>query len=133
MNAQLIQSHRKAIRFLSELYKYETDAEFKTSMDERSKTIIHPGITYKEILLAQVEGYLKTQNENPILYMKVADYAFSKRVHVVFERMGIITFSDITRHTRDDFKKMRNMGKKSISEIDETLRIYNLSFKTTIL
>jgi len=68
------------------------------------------------------------QKENAMLYIKVADYDFSKRLQVVFKRMDIITFEDITKHTKEDFKNMRNMGRISIGELQEVLLKYNLSF-----
>lgn len=129
MDNHLITSHKKAFWLLSELYKYETDADFKKVMDEKAAQAIDPGMSYKEILLPQIKGYLQTQNENIAIYIKVSEHGFSKRTRVVFERMDIKTFSDITKHTKEDFEKMRNMGKKSLSEIEAALTRNNLSFK----
>lgn len=129
MNKHLIESHKKAVWLLSELYKYETNADFKKVMDEKAAQTINPGINYKEILLPQIKGYLQTQNENIAIYIKVSEHDFSKRVRVVFERMDISTFSDIIKHTKEDFKKIRNMGSKSLSEIEAALTRHNLSFK----
>lgn len=129
MNTRLIESHKKAIWLLSELYKYETNADFKKVMDEKAVQTINEGINYKEILMPQIKGYLQTQNENIAIYIKVSEHSFSKRVCAVFARMDITTFSDIIKHTKEDFMKMRNMGSKSLSEIEATLIRHNLSLK----
>lgn len=129
MDNYLITSHKKAFWLLSELYKYETDADFKKVMDEKAAQAIDPGMSYKEILLPQIKGYLQSQNENIAIYIKVSEHGFSKRTRVVFERMHIKTFFDIIKHTKEDFREMRNMGGKSLSEIEAALTRNNLSFK----
>jgi DNA-directed RNA polymerase subunit alpha len=46
------------------------------------------------------------------------------------KRAGIDTVEDLTNRTVEDMIKIRNLGKKSLEEVEQKLRSLGLSFKT---
>lgn len=59
---------------------------------------------------------------------RIVDLDFSVRALVVLKTIGIIFLEDIMKYSREDLLRFRNMGKKSMTEIEEMMKKYNLSF-----
>ena len=66
----------------------------------------------------------KGQGETPI-----EDLDLSVRSYNCLKRWGINTLKDLTSMTRDDMMKVRNLGKKSLKEIESKLKEIGLTFK----
>jgi len=63
-----------------------------------------------------------------VMNIKVMDFEFSVRCTNCMKNMGIQTLSDLTKHSQEEIVKMRNMGKKSIEEINTKLSELELSY-----
>ncbi len=63
-----------------------------------------------------------------VMDIKVRDFDFSVRCINCMKKMGIETLSDLTRHSQEEIKKMRSMGKKSLDEIDAKLNFLDLNY-----
>ena len=77
-------------------------------------------------------GILVKPNEDPmpkILEKSIEDMELSVRSYNCLKRANIHTVEDLTKKTIDDMLKVRNLGKKSLDEIQLKLESYGLSFK----
>ncbi len=66
-----------------------------------------------------------------LLDTSVKDLELSVRSSNCLERENIKTLGDLTRKTEDEIAKTRNFGKKSLTEIKEKLKEWNLSLGMT--
>lgn len=64
-----------------------------------------------------------------ILEMSIEDLDLSVRSYNCLKRANIRTVEDLTKKTEDDMLKVRNLGKKSLDEVNLKLSSYGLSFK----
>ena len=64
-----------------------------------------------------------------ILEKSIEDMELSVRSYNCLKRANIHTVEDLTKKTIDDMLKVRNLGKKSLDEIQLKLASYKLSFK----
>lgn len=64
-----------------------------------------------------------------VLEMSIEEMDLSVRSFNCLKRAGIHTVDDLTKKTRDDMSKVRNLGIKSIDEISKKLESYGLSLK----
>lgn len=60
--------------------------------------------------------------EQELLQMSIDDLVLSVRSYNCLKRAGIDTVGDLTGRSRDDLQKVRNLGLKSLVEIEEKLR-----------
>ena len=77
-------------------------------------------------------GILVQQPDDPIsktLEKSIEDMELSVRSYNCLKRANIHTVEDLTKKTIDDMLKVRNLGKKSLDEIQLKLASYGLSFK----
>lgn len=70
---------------------------------------------------------MKTIKE--VMDINVADFEFSVRCTNCMKNMGIQTLADLTKHSQEEIARMRNMGRKSLEEIDNKLAELELSYK----
>lgn len=70
---------------------------------------------------------MKTIKE--VMDINVADFEFSVRCTNCMKKMGIKTLADLTKHSQEEIAKMRNMGRKSLEEIDNKLAELELYYK----
>lgn len=63
-----------------------------------------------------------------VMDIKVADFEFSVRSTNCMKNMGIETLADLTSHSQAEIAKMRNVGKKSIEEINSKLTRMGLTY-----
>ena len=66
-----------------------------------------------------------------VMNMDVRDLEFSVRCINCMARMNIKKLSELTAMAKDDISKMRNIGKKSIDEMDGKLAEIGLWWKMT--
>lgn len=64
-----------------------------------------------------------------VMDINVGDFEFSVRCTNCMKNMGIQTLADLTRHSQEEIAKMRNMGKKSIEEINNKLADMELGYR----
>ena len=65
---------------------------------------------------------------NALLSQKVEDLDLSVRTRNILNRNGIDTILDICRLKRTDCLKFRNVGKRSLTELDDFLSAHNLTW-----
>ena len=68
-------------------------------------------------------------NKGKILDMPIEEMDLSVRSYNCLKRANINTVEDLTKKTREDMLKVRNLGLKSIDEVLIKLNEYGLSFK----
>lgn len=64
-----------------------------------------------------------------VMNINVADFEFSVRCTNCMKNMGIKTLADLTKHSQEEIAHMKNIGKKSIEEINSKLSDMGLSYK----
>ena len=64
-----------------------------------------------------------------VLEMSVEDLDLSVRSYNCLKRANIHTVDDLTRRTEDDMLKVRNLGKKSLEEVEKKLEDLGLGLK----
>jgi DNA-directed RNA polymerase subunit alpha len=62
-----------------------------------------------------------------ILQKNLADLEWSGRIRKVFEKLGVVTISDLLQRTEKDLLKSKNLGQTSIKEIRKKLGQYGLA------
>ena len=62
--------------------------------------------------------------------MTIEELDLSVRSFNCLKRAGIDTVEDLTKRTVEDMIKVRNLGKKSLEEVEQKLRSLGLSFKS---
>ena len=93
----------------------EVDSKLKQTGDTADPEII-------------IEGEVNDLKET-ILEMAVEDLDFSKRTYTCLKYAGINTVEDLVYCTESDILKMRNLGKKSLEEINRKLYALGLSLR----
>ena len=66
-----------------------------------------------------------------VLEMTIEELDLSVRSYNCLKRAGINTVHDLTEKTMDDMMKVRNLGKKSLEEVERKLKDLDLSLKST--
>ncbi len=66
-----------------------------------------------------------------ILEMAIEELDLSVRSYNCLKRAGINTVEELTRKTEDDMMKVRNLGKKSLSEVRAKLNKFGLSLRNS--
>ncbi|HZK54158.1 MAG TPA: DNA-directed RNA polymerase subunit alpha [Desulfosporosinus sp.] len=64
-----------------------------------------------------------------ILDMGIEDLNLSVRAYNGLKRAGVNTLEDLTQKTEEDMSKMRNLGSKSLEEVEFKLKEFGLSFR----
>jgi DNA-directed RNA polymerase subunit alpha len=80
-----------------------------------------------------VEDEIEDEDERvrTILNTPVEELELSVRSSNCLKNANIKTIGELTRRTEDDIAKTRNFGKKSLQEIKEKLKEWNLSLGIT--
>ena len=77
-----------------------------------------------DILVEKVEDY-----KEKVLEMTFEELDISVRSYNCLKRAGINTVEELTQKTEEDMMKVRNLGKKSLEEVQSKLAELNLSLK----
>jgi DNA-directed RNA polymerase subunit alpha len=64
-----------------------------------------------------------------VLEMTIEELELSVRSYNCLKRAGINTVQELTERTMDDMMKVRNLGKKSLEEVEQKLDALGLSLK----
>lgn len=79
----------------------------------------------------QEESFVYEQEEEPInkkLELKIEQLELSVRLYNSLKRSGIASVADIVRHTEDEVKNFKGLGKNSYKELEAKLEEYGLAF-----
>jgi DNA-directed RNA polymerase subunit alpha len=68
-------------------------------------------------------------DKEKILEMPIEELDLSVRSYNCLKRAGINTIAELVQKTPEDMMKVRNLGKKSLEEVEEKLRAFDLSLK----
>jgi len=77
-----------------------------------------------EILVTRQED-----KQNKVLETSIEDMDLSVRSYNCLKRAGINTVEDLTKKSREDMLKVRNLGLKSLEEVIQKLESYGLSLR----
>lgn len=86
------------------------------------------GLTDQIIVEEEPEEKEKDERDK-ILEMPVEELDLSVRSYNCLKRAGINTIYELIQKTPDDMLKVRNLGKKSLEEVQDKLATFNLSLK----
>jgi DNA-directed RNA polymerase subunit alpha len=86
------------------------------------------GLTEK---IGDVEIMVEKEEEekDKILDMSIEELDFSVRSYNCLKRAGINTVGELIQKTAEEMMKVRNLGKKSLEEVDEKLKSLGLSLR----
>lgn len=79
-----------------------------------------------EILIEKEED-----KKEKVLEMTIEELDLSVRSYNCLKRAGINTVQELTERTMDDMMKVRNLGKKSLEEVEQKLEALGLGLKQT--
>ena len=71
----------------------------------------------------------KKEEENKLLEMSIEELDLSVRSYNCLKRAGINSLEDLAKRSEDDMMKVRNLGKKSLEEVQNKLISLGLDFK----
>lgn len=77
-----------------------------------------------EILVSREED-----KQTKVLEMTIEDMDLSVRSYNCLKRAGISTVEDLTKKSESDLAKVKNLGKRSLEEVQEKLTSYGLSLR----
>ena len=66
-----------------------------------------------------------------VLEMTIEELDLSVRAYNCLKRAGINTVEELTKMTEEDMMKVRNLGRKSLEEVQQKLAEVGLSLRTT--
>lgn len=69
------------------------------------------------------------ESKDKILEMTIEELDLSVRSYNCLKRAGINTVEELTRKTEEDMMKVRNLGRKSLEEVDQKLQSLGLSLR----
>ena len=78
---------------------------------------------------AEVPVEKEKDDKEKILEMPIEELDLSVRPYNCLKRAGINTIGELVQKTPEDMMKVRNLGKKSLEEVEEKLRAFDLSLK----
>jgi len=81
--------------------------------------------------LKDVEIMVEKEEEakDKILEMTIEELDLSVRSYNCLKRAGINTVEELTQRTEEDMMKVRNLGRKSLEEVENKLKALGLSFR----
>ena len=68
----------------------------------------------------------------PLFDKRVEDCGFSKRLSNILLANGFSTIKDVCKMRKTDFLRLRNSGKKTLTELNEYLKEHNLQFNMDV-
>ena len=81
--------------------------------------------------MAQMETLVSrdADKQTKVLEMTIEDMDLSVRSYNCLKRAGICTVEDLTKKSENDLAKVKNLGKRSLEEVQEKLQSYGLSLR----
>lgn len=110
--------------------RYGIQAEWVRQIKDKAiRRIRHPSrLKYLNLGLAEVER-LQPPEGKPFVKRTIDELDLSVRAFNGVLRAGVRTIEDLTRLSRSDLMKVRNMGVRTISEIETKLKDKGLSLR----
>ena len=87
------------------------------------------GLTDQTMPVGAVEP--EEDNMGKVLEMNIEDLDLSVRAYNCLKRAGINTVSELVQRNQEDMMKVRNLGKKSLEEVEQKLQALGLSLRPT--
>ncbi len=78
---------------------------------------------------AEIMVEKEEESKNKILEMTIEELDLSVRSYNCLKRAGINSVEELTRKTEEDMMKVRNLGRKSLEEVDQKLVSLGLSLR----
>ncbi len=78
---------------------------------------------------AEIMVEKEEESKDKILEMNIEELDLSVRSYNCLKRAGINTVQELIKKTPEDMMKVRNLGKKSLEEVQQKLAALNLSFR----
>ena len=119
------------MRFIGQ--RYGIQGERCRQISERAiRKIRHPSrLKYIKYGLAEVERRQKeTSKEIPIIQQPIEDLEFSVKAYNCLKRANVRSIEELTALSRFDLLKIRNMGIKTIAEVETKLKDKGLSLRS---
>ena len=69
------------------------------------------------------------EKKDKVLEITIEELELSVRASNGLKRANINTLGDLIQKTREEMSKIRNLGQKSLEEIENKLKEYDLTFK----
>jgi DNA-directed RNA polymerase subunit alpha len=69
------------------------------------------------------------ESKDKILEMTIEELDLSVRSYNCLKRAGINTVEELTRKTEEDMMKVRNLGRKSLEEVEQKLEVLGLGLR----
>ena len=112
----------------------------KDALKEAAKILIHHFLLFSDekITLENPDQEGNQEFDEEVLHMrqllktKLIDMNLSVRALNCLKAADVETLGDLVQYNKTDLLKLRNFGKKSLSELDDLLEGLNLSFGTDI-
>lgn len=116
----------------------------KRSLDEVKRRLEELGLNFSEEDIAEIvddfpviDGELPVMgglreapsSRNSYLDLTIEELDFSVRTYNCLKRAGVLTVSDMISRSMDDYMRVRNMGRKSLEEIENKLSSMGLSMR----
>ncbi|MCR4623009.1 MAG: DNA-directed RNA polymerase subunit alpha [Clostridiales bacterium] len=73
----------------------------------------------------------EVDNRDKVLEMTIEDLDLSVRAFNCLKRAGINTVGELAQKNQEDMMKVRNLGKKSLEEVEQKLQALGLSLRST--
>ena len=70
-------------------------------------------------------------NLSKVMEMTIEDLDLSVRAYNCLKRAGINTVSELVQRNQEDMMKVRNLGKKSLEEVEQKLQALGLGLRPT--
>ena len=124
------------------IFEISTDGSIhpKEALKEAAKILIYHFMLFSDekITLESSDSDGNIEFDEEVLHMrqllktKLVDLDLSVRALNCLKAAEVNTLGDLVQYQRTDLLKFRNFGKKSLSELEELLGSFNLSFGTDI-
>ena len=96
-------------------------------LSEHLKTFIDISDKGREAVI--IEQKPEAESSDKVMNINIDDLELSVRSSNCLKRAGINTIGELVNKTADDMMKVRNLGRKSLDEVQSKLKEYGLSFK----
>ena len=78
---------------------------------------------------AEIMVEKEEESKNKILEMTIEELDLSVRSYNCLKRAGINTVEELTRKTEEDMMKVRNLGRKSLEEVQQKMESLGLALR----
>lgn len=138
--ARILQICHKAVRKIACMKSWTEQRRELRGLKKENETLT-AGMRALQVRIADLERQLSDrsmkengdENQNPgsmtlLLNTRLCEFNLTIRCMNILRAEGIDTLEDLVRCRRTDLLKFRNLGKKTLAELDDLLESLNLSF-----